>query len=406
VIALNLVTSVLGMWLFVAPRAGDAPAPVPPPPPPPTIEHRPGQGVRVTSADGSFSLQTWLRGQIRDTIVHDPAVVPASGQTIEVKRASLFFAGNVFGPHNRYFTQFVFAPRDLGLDSGQLTQSPIFDVFFTFDRLRDLSVRVGQYKPAFSREFIAAWGDLQLVDRSNVQNEFHLDRDVGVDLLSDDLGGLDLFRYAVGVHSGQGRNSIARRPFRMSYVARLEVLPLGTFDEFVEADFERRVHPKLALGVAYAYQDRAPRDHGVIGQVPEDGGSTDIHEIVADGIFKVRGFSVLGEYFWRQGRRNPGSLADDMGVPLPVTPARNGMGWFAQAGYVLPRVPLELAARGGQTFAGRNSSLPSVGELGGGPGWYFQGHAFKVQADYFHTWSGVDITHGADQVRLQLQVAI
>lgn len=391
-----LSTALLATWLSLGPPSESNLV----------VEHQPGQGVRIAGANGRFSMQTWLRAQVRDTLLHDSGASPSLTQTLEARRASLFFAGNVFGPHNKYFVQLVFAPRDLGLVAGQVTQSPIFDLFFTFDHLRDLSVRVGQYKPMFSRQFIASWGDLQFVDRSIAQTEFYLDRDIGFDLFSNDLGGLDRFRYSIGVYAGHGRNDITPRALHMTYLARVEVLPFGAFDEYVEADLERRHSPKLALGAAYAYRDHARADRGVIGTVPADGGTTNFHEVAADTIFKVFGFSALAEFFWRQGQRNPGGALDETGVAIPVSLPRNGLGWFGQLGYVLPPAPVEFAVRGGQTHALGASSLASTNELGGGVSWYLHGHGLKLQADYFHLWSGDDLRDGNDQVRLQLQVSI
>ncbi|KIG18682.1 FmdC precursor [Enhygromyxa salina] len=371
-----------------------------------SVEYKPNTGVHITSADGRFAMATWLRMQLRDTLTHTPSATPELTNGMEFRRASLFFAGNVFGPNNKYFLQLVFDPRGLGMQNGQVTQSPLFDFFFTFDYLRDLSVRVGQYKPQYSRQFIAAWADLQFVDRSTVQSEFLLERDLGFDLFSNDLGGLDLFRYSLGLYMGQGRNNLAINDMRMDYVARLEVLPFGGFDEYVEADLDRRRKPKLALGVAYSFSDHAQQDRGVRGATPADGGTTNIHQFVADTMFKVRGFSATGEFFWRRGVRNPGSAVDDMGVAIPVSAPRNGIGWFGQAGYLLPRAPVEFVARGGQTIAMGNTSMGSIGELGGGLGWYLQGHAMKLQMDYFHTWANAGFADGGNQVRLQLQIGI
>ena len=400
-------TTALIAWLSVAP-------PIEAPPPKPEtasktslqVERDPGQGVRLSTADGRFSMQTWMRAQFRDSFVHDPNASPSLHHTLEARRASVYLAGHVFGPHNKVFMQLAFAPRDLGLQTGHVTQSPIADLFVTFDYLRDLSIRIGQYKPFFSRQFIASWGNLQFVDRSIVQNEFHLDRDIGFDLFSNDLGGLDLLRYSVGVYSGQGRNNLTRRDFRMTYLARFEVLPFGGFNEYSEADLERRPTPKLALGAAYAYSDHARAERGVIGAKPADGGTTNFHHVVADAIFKIRGFSAQAEFFWRQGTRNPGSAVDAIGVAIPVSAARNGLGWFAQAGYLLPRAPVEFVVRGGQIFGLGETSLTDANEVGGGPNWYFRNHTMKLQADYFHTWIGSDIQHGSDQFRLQLQVSL
>lgn len=400
----------LATFFSFAPPASAATAPPPENPDGPTkdivIDHIPGQGVRIATGNGRFSFQTWLRTQLRDTFVHTPGTPDDLHHTLELKRLSLFFAGNVFGPHNKYFVQLVFDPRDLGLTGGQVTQSPIFDVILTFDYLRDLSIRVGQYKPFFSRQFIGGWGDLQFVDRASMQGEFLLDRDLGFDLFSNDLGGLDKLRYSVGVYAGQGRNNIQARDFHMTYLARFEVLPLGGFDEYVESDLERRAQPKLALGAAYAFQDDARLDRGVSGAVPADGGTTDMHSVVGDMMFKWRGFSANGEVFWRYGQRTGGDEVDDLGEPIPVVAPRNGLGWFAQGGYLLPMVPVEFAVRGGQLLPLGTTSMPATEELGGGLSWYLRGHALKLQADYFHTWIGAGIADGSNMVRLQLQVGI
>jgi phosphate-selective porin OprO/OprP len=386
------------------------------PPPAPIVETRPawelgrepGQGVKAVSPDGSFQLQIWLRGQLRYTMSRtvDRGMVDTS-QVFQLRRGAVFFGGHAFGVHNKYFVQAVFAPQDLGLENGQITQSPIFDWFFTFDYLRDLSLRVGQYKPFYSRQFIDAWGDLQFVDRSVVQNEFHLERDVGFDLFSNDLAGKGgMLQYSLGLYFGQGRTSFQPRPFAMTYLARLELRPLGDFDAYREVDLERNPSPKLAIGAAYAYQDRAAHERGVSGAVPPDGGTTSLHDAVLDAIFKWRGLSISAEAFMRDGLRHPGDAVDEMGMPIPPTHSRSGWGWFLQAGWLVPKIPLEVAARGGELLGFPRTSLPDGGEIGGGLGWYIHGHAMKLQLDWFRTWSGVPLLHGDDQLRLQLQLAM
>ena len=95
---------------------------------------------------------------------------------------------------------------------------------------------------------------------------------------------------------------------------------------------------------------------------------------------------------------------------------RNGLGWFVQAGYLIPRQPVEFAARysvvrgvgdqddGSQEDHSTLTSLSDADEVGGGVSWYPGGHPLKLQADYFRHW-GDDIRTGADLVRIQLQVA-
>lgn len=367
-------------------------------------QYVPGQGLFIHSQDERFTFRTFMRGQMRYSFTHDNAADDKNSQVFELKRISLFFAGHVFGKHNNYFAQFVFAPRDLGLDKGSITQSPIFDFFMIFDHLRDFSLRVGQYKPFFSRQFIGSWGELTLIDRGRVQNEFHMERDLGFDLFSSDVGGLGHFRYYAGIYSGQGRQLYGPRAFHMTYLARVEALPFGLFDDYRESDLGRNSKPKLALGAAYSFQDNATNDLGVYGNAFKDKGTVDYHEAVADFMFKQHGLAVNGEVYWRQGTRNSGGAKDAAGVLIPTVAARNGTGYFLQAGYLLPKLPIELAVRGGQMFGLGNTSLRDGGELGGGINYYFADHPFKVQIDYFRTWTGTNIANGFDQMRMQLQV--
>ena len=363
-----------------------------------------GEGVRFRGQGGDALLHVWERAQLRYSWARADQPGTDRRQVVEIRRASLFLEGHVFGRHNRYFTQFVFAPRDVGLATPGAANSPIFDMFFTFDYARDLSLRVGQYKPFFSRQFIAAWGDLQFVDRAQVQGEFHLERDLGFDVFSADLGGVGLFRYYAGVYAGQGRNTVTEEPVRFSTVFRFEVLPFGPFDDYKEVDLDRTPSPKLSVGAAYAFLYDAPNSRGVHGPRPADLGTTDIHTMAADFMFKFRGLSATGELYLRHGDRHRGEGVDDAGAGLATDPPRNGWGYFVQAGYLLPWVPIEIAARGGQQHALGSSSLSRQEELGAALGYYPGRHALKLQLDYAHYWHEDLATAEEDQVRVQLQM--
>ena len=89
--------------------------------------------------------------------------------------------------------------------------------------------------------------------------------------------------------------------------AGLEVLPLGMFDDHHQSDAKQRHRPGLALGFAYAFLDEAKGNRGILGPVPSDGGTTDTHNATADVTFKVRGVSIHGAAYWRDGRRDYGN---------------------------------------------------------------------------------------------------
>ncbi len=364
----------------------------------------PGTGVRIATTDGDFTWTMNARLQLM-SLTTWPDGGPAATSFL-VRRARFLFSGNVFGPDIRYKIEFGFAPSDLRVRNNVTDPapraSPLFDFYFDFGQLRDLTVRVGQSKVPFNREFVTSSGSLQMADLSLANNEFALDRDIGVDVRSNDLFGLGHLRYAAGVYSGRGRDSIGAIDAGLMYVGRVEVLPFGMFTDYVQGDFERTLRPRLALGFSYAFLDRAKRDRGTGGNVPTDGGTTDFHTFVADSMFKLAGFSMLGEVFYRRGQRNPGDAA-----PMADL-ARNGWGLTAQAGYLIPHLPLEIEARYSTAQGTGATSLADSSELGGGMSYYFARHSLKLQADYFRLWSApdaassADIRDGGHRVRVQL----
>lgn len=371
--------------------------------------YKPGNGLTFESKDGRFALATRLRAQFRYTLNRDGE----SGDTshgVQIRRARLQFKGHFWNEHNKFKTEFAFSPRDMGLRDGSTARTPILDWYLDFTYLRDLSFRIGQYKLPYSRQRVVSSGDLQLVDRSIANSEFTVDRDIGFDFHSKDLFGLGHLKYHAGVFMGEGRDQYQTDTFEMLYLARIEILPFGMFNDYKEADFERSLVPRTSLGIGYVYLDGAKRNRGVIGSVPSDGGTTDYHNVTADLMFKFAGFSVFGDVFYRQGQRKFGdaTMEDEMGVETPAEreAARTGVGWNAQAGYLLPRTSFELAGRYAQTRAVKeDSGVANRDEAGGGPSYYFGGHPLKLQLDYFARWLDGDYVRAGHEVRLQLQAA-
>jgi hypothetical protein len=266
----------------------------------------------------------------------------------------------------------------------------------------------------FSRQRVISSGDQQFVDRGITNKRFNLDRDIGFDLRSKDFLGLELLRYYAFIGTGEGRNSFQPSDFGMMYIGRVEILPFGMFDDYDEPDFER-AGPRLSVGLAYSYVDKAKRDRGVLGDTPADGGTTNMNVFNADAMFKMAGFSFLGEFYARNAKRNPGDLlgtpsdpAEPTSAPIGVTPTRDGVGFLTQAGYLIPRVPFEVAMRYAgvrhRSLAGHDA-LEDRDQLGGALGYYHAHHRLKIQGDYFRHVEDGEWGDGADVVRVQLQAA-
>jgi phosphate-selective porin OprO/OprP len=364
------------------------------------VDFRPGTGLHVASRDGRFTLALRFRTQIQYAI--DNPETDDNEQTLMVRRMRLLFAGRAFHEHVRYYLQFGFSNRDM-LPEGDSRRTPIRDVRIDLDHWRDLNFRIGETKVPFSRERLTSSGDLQMVDRSLANEEFNLDRDIGIQALSRDLGGLGLFGYAAGVFLGEGRGAFQPTGIDMLFAGRLEVFPLGKFEHESMVDFAR-TSPRFALSAGYGYLQNGKRTRGLLGDIPDDGGTTDSHNATADLVIKAYGFSSLFAVHYRKGTRNPGDAVDEMGLPIPVEAARNGWGVLAQAGYLLPRTPYELSVRYTRVRGRGTTSLDDREEIAGGLGWYFADHNIKLQIDYARTW---DDGTGADhRVRAQTQIAL
>ena len=373
-----------------------------------SVRFRPGSGLSIASDDGQFGLNTRVRVQIRYSADDEPGDEVVHSLTL--RRARLAFTGNFFGADNRFKLELALSPRDQGIrdvfESDGPQRTPLLDYYVEFRQLRDLSLRIGQYKVPFSRQRVISSGDLQMVDRSIVNGAFNLDRDVGLDIRSRDLFGLGLFRYYLGVYIGQGRDAVGADDFGLMYIGRLEVLPFGMFDDYDEADFSRSSSPRLSIGAGWAAIDRAHGDRGILGRRPRDGGTTNTQHFTADAVFMVSGFSFFSEFMLRVGQRNPGDAVDASGAPIAAEAPADGWGLMAQAGYLVPHLPLEIAVRYGTTQAlGQQSTMGESNELGVALSYYFAQHPFKVQADLFRLWDD-QFDVGITRFRLQLQASL
>lgn len=375
------------------------------------IRFVPGKGLEVNSADGMFRLRTRVRIQFRWTAEGEDDSDWA--HQFRLRRARVVFNGHAFSEDIGYKFEIAVSPNDVGIRDNysddplarRPTRSPLLDFYVDFKHLRDLQVRIGQYKIPSNRQRVISSGNLQIVDRALLNSEFTLDRDVGFDLRSRDFLGLDMFRYYLGIYIARGRDSQGFDDFGMMYLARVEFLPLGLFSDYSEVDFDRG-DPRLSIGFGWAHIDRARGNRGIRGSAPADGGTTDTQHIFADFLFKAYGFSAMAEVAWRQGDRNPGDLVDEMGAPIPVEAPRDGAGFHIQAGYLLPRLPIEIAGRYGLIRGlGDGSSLGDSNELIGAISYYPGRHPYKVQIDYTRLWSE-EITAGEHRIRLQLQVSL
>lgn len=406
-----------------APATPPAPAPTPTPAPiggawsphparPLSVVGAPGRGVTLTTGDDFFSLTLRGRLQVRDTLLVPTAAFSSTTpetlitHELSLRTVRLIFSGHMYSRQIQYLLQLALAPRDFEANS----VSPVFDGWIALNQLRDLQLRIGQFFVPFDRARTnAEWG-LNMIDRPLLVSEATLDRDVGAELSSNDLGGLGVLAYRLGVFAGEGKNRLAASPGFL-YVARLQVNPFGAFDDSVEGDQQRTRSIRLALGLAGAFNHRASRSQSTNGTSYQLA-TFDYGHFAADATVKFRGLYLFGELLYRQATRDQSTatLTTTM-PPMPLTEySRSLWGYIAQAGYMLTS-RLELTARWEQAFALGATDPALIAQMrsqskamGLGLNWYQAGHGFKVQTDYQYMF-GDAIEQGRSQLRVQLQLS-
>jgi phosphate-selective porin OprO/OprP len=365
-----------------------------------------GKGILLRQRSDLFAIQVRGRLQVRGTAATSLDDLSDVDGSFVVRRARLVIGGHFLAKQLSYYVQLGLGPFDLENDN----PVPLRDAFFTWHALRDVNIRFGQQKVPFDRQRVASSSKQQLVDRSLGASELNLDRDLGVQVFSNDLFGLGWLSYKVGVFQGDGRNRV-NTDFAPLVMGRLQLTPLGTFEDLVEGDNDRTPTPKVAIAVAGGYNHRSPRQRSTIGTYAEEVRGSFAH-LTADAAFKWLGFSASGAVLYRQVTAT-GHATNDALAPACLDVSnlegcpRSGIAAFGQIGLFVYR-DLELAARAGYLQTWDTMQLPwEVGEpswqaeLGGGGGVYMLGHNLKIQADAF----ALPSSRGMDmQLRSQVQV--
>ena len=114
----------------------------------------------------------------------------------------------------------------------------------------------------------------------------------------------------------------------------------------------------------------------------------------------------MAEFLYREANRQRQLGRTAAGEPL-IERARTGYGYLVQLGQMLTS-KLELTARWeelkGTDHALRLEARTAGRQLGGGLNLYLNGHAFKLQSDYFYVF-GRELSGGHHLARVQLDAS-
>lgn len=356
-----------------------------------TTTNKFGKGlVNVVAKDSSYSAVVGLRMQslfASNWATTEADNFGAAETNFLLRRARLKFEGFAYTPRLRYKMELGLSNRDISGASVYTGNTPryILDAVVKWNFYENFELWAGQTKLPGNRERLVSSGSLETVDRSLVNSRFNIDRDMGIQLHHEiDLGNDFLVREALSVAQGEGRNVTTGNFGGFQYTGRLEVLPFGNFSDYTGADLTRYATPKLALGVAFDYNDNAVRTRSNSGAyMLTDTGlfETDITTFFADAMFKYRGFSAMAEYAYRDADE---VFAENSDATLTGVAVNIGEGINLQAGYLFEN-NFQLLGRYTTIDYDNRLSLPVENQYTIGLSKYIVNHKLKIQTDLSYT---------------------
>lgn len=335
------------------------------------------------SKDSLFLLNLRFRMQNRagfNTLGGDDFEV--KNYEMRVRRLRLRLDGYVMNPRFQYYIQLAFSRADLDLENANLAQ-PVRDAIVYYFINKNFYLGFGQSKLPGNRQRVNSSGNLQFADRSIANGLFNIDRDFGLFAYYTYVMKNESIIQLKGVLStGDGRNATAINN-GLSYTGRLEFLPFGKFKnngDYSEGDIEFEPRPKLAVGVTMSQNQRAARSGGQLGA--ELFGFRDMSSLIVDGVYKHRGWAVLGEYLQRTSP-DPITTNEQGAIRYVVV----GKGINTQISKMVSRKS-EIAFRYAKVIPDQSISQfqQRVDETLFGFTHYLRGHRIKIQGNLGYKW--------------------
>lgn len=287
-----------------------------------------GRGVTFTSADGATRIT--MRFRMQQIFTARTEVDDGDGldeASFQMRRTRFRLGGTVFDPRLSFNLQLSFTRADQDFSDTRFANI-LRDGAVTWRFSDNLLATMGQTKLPGNRQRVVSSADLELPERSIVNNRFTFDRDVGLQVWwADTLAGRPL-HVRTAISGGEGRNPSGNDE-KIAVTARVEWQPLGPFlpgsDDF-EGDLARHPEPRLAIAVSGQHNAGTLRTGGQLG--PVLWAPRSFTTVEADALLKYRGLSV-----YLEGARR---TADDPITTAPGEPNRYlyvGHGIMGQVSY-------------------------------------------------------------------------
>ena len=308
-----------------------------------------------------------------------------------IRRARLKFDGFAYTPKLKYKIELGISNRDIsgGNVFNRNTSRIILDAVLKWNFYENFELWAGQTKLPGNVERVVSSANLQLIDRSLLNSNFNIDRDVGIQLRHETNWSGDFWtREKVALSQGEGRNVTEGNEGGLQYTGRFEFLPFGKFaskGDYSQGDLKREETPRLMVGLTYDYNNNAVKTRSNLGSYMflEDGSlyETDIITFFADAMFKYKGWAIMTEYASRDADA-PIAVEED-GTPTGDI-VRMGDAFNGQLSYLF-KSNYEITGRYTTTNFKEVTGRAPQDQYTLGVSKYIVGHKLKVQGDVSYT---------------------
>lgn len=368
-----------------------------------------GKGIlNIVDKDSTWSMNFSARMQILSNSKWDATDDKLTNpfQDFLLRRSRLKFKGFAYDPKLTYKMEIGLSNRDISGGSVYTGNTPryIYDAVIMWNFYKNFSFWAGQTKLPGNVERVISSGNMQLVDRSLLNSNFNIDRDIGIQVRNHfTLGKEFLIRQKFAISQGEGRNITTGNLGGHQYTTRLEFLPFGEFTsdgDYSGGDLKREITPKLSIASTYDFNNNAVKTRSNQGSyMVNDIGffETNIKTLFVDAMFKYKGFSFMGEY---ADRTSSNPIAKNSDGTLTGDVVQVGQSYNLQTGYLFKN-NYEIATRFTQVKLDKaitGKDLQKQVTLGVSK--YIVGHKLKIQSDV----SYLGIENASDQVMWRLQM--
>ncbi|MSQ79106.1 MAG: porin [Flavobacteriaceae bacterium] len=274
-------------------------------------------GIGLTHPDSLYSINFRFRMQNRAAMFTESATDLSTEEwEFRTRRLRLRIDGFVVNAKLTYYVQLSFSRGDMDWNDADASKvnvspNPVRDAMIFYKPNHHWTFGFGQGKLPGNRQRVISSGEQQFVDRSIVNAALTLDRDFGFfGTYETKLGKHAVALLKGAISSGKGRMNVVIANSGLCYTGRFELLPLGKFTnkgDYFEGDLEHEPKPKISICAGFGLNTMAVRAGGQLGKdLPNP---YDMLTLIADGVFKYKGWAASSEFMLRSSTNQPKILA-------------------------------------------------------------------------------------------------